>query len=347
MAVTATAELALAALRIAEECGLDPAELANASGISLEAATRPDARVEPERALHLWMLVLERCSTRDFIGRLARALAMPRTGDIVGYMARNSATLRQAWTRVAKYARLIEGSLDMRFVQGPRTSAMRWTLTTPLGELPHAMTEAGTSALVLTAEDWTGTKIEPTEVRFTHSPTSTAETLFRCNIVFDAPANEVILPDAILDTPLRNPDPWLGEYFEARARTLLEAPLEQASFRWMVQERIRESLSGQAPTVATVSKRLGMSGRTLQRKLSHEGLQFSDLVEDVRRDIALAMLREPHHSVYEIASHLGYQDLQSFRSMFARWTGMTPRDFRAQARAGRVGTLSQLTKSKK
>lgn len=333
---TSTAELALAALRIAEEFGVETAELVRSSGVSLDALARPDARVDPEQATRLWLSVMDRCQGSDFALRVARTLATPRTSHIVGYMARNSATLRQAWSRVAKYGRLVESSFEMRLTHGPQTSALQWSVSSSIGPLPPIVTEIGSAAMLFAAEDWTGTAITPAEIRFAHPATNTAATLFDAPVAFDAPTTEIVIPDSILDRPLRNADLWLGDYFESRARAFLEEPLAKASFRFMVQQRIRETLSDQPPTVATVSKRLGMSGRTLQRKLSHEGLQFSDLVEDVRREIALTMVREPHLSVYEIASRLGYQDLQSFRSMFARWTGMTPRDFRAQARAEKL-----------
>jgi AraC-like DNA-binding protein len=83
--------------------------------------------------------------------------------------------------------------------------------------------------------------------------------------------------------------------------------------------------------VNAVAKALGMSARTLQRKLAMDNMQFADLVDDVRRDVALVLLREQHMSVFEVGARLGYRDVQSFRGAFVRWTGETPRAYRTQA----------------
>ena len=68
--------------------------------------------------------------------------------------------------------------------------------------------------------------------------------------------------------------------------------------------------------------------RTIQRKLAQEGTSFKDLVEDVRKNLALEYLRSTVLSVEEIALRLGYSDAPSFSHAFKRWTGSSPRDSR-------------------
>ena len=74
----------------------------------------------------------------------------------------------------------------------------------------------------------------------------------------------------------------------------------------------------------------GLKRRTLQRHLKREGLIFRDIVEQVRYEAALPLLRDGEHNQLEIALELGYSDASHFIRAFRRWAGMTPSEFRRQ-----------------
>jgi AraC-like DNA-binding protein len=82
--------------------------------------------------------------------------------------------------------------------------------------------------------------------------------------------------------------------------------------------------------VTIVAKAAGMSVRSLQRQLAEEGLTYSRLVEQVRYDQAVTLLKRPDLKLIEIAADLGYTDSANFTRAFKRWTGVSPREFRAQ-----------------
>jgi AraC-like DNA-binding protein len=85
------------------------------------------------------------------------------------------------------------------------------------------------------------------------------------------------------------------------------------------------------PSLDLVSKRLGMSGRTFQRRLSERGVQFSDLVGEALRRRAFKLLRIPGSTVTDVALSLGYNDAAHFARAFQRWTGTSPSRWRAEA----------------
>jgi AraC-like DNA-binding protein len=100
--------------------------------------------------------------------------------------------------------------------------------------------------------------------------------------------------------------------------------------RLLVRTRIDEALATGAPSLSAVARMLAMSARTLQRRLSEEGLRFTDLVDDARRSTSLKLIDDRRFSIHEIAALVGYVDAESFRAAFVRWTGMNPRDYRKQ-----------------
>jgi AraC-like DNA-binding protein len=81
-------------------------------------------------------------------------------------------------------------------------------------------------------------------------------------------------------------------------------------------------------SLAAFARDIGMSERTLQRRLSDEGESYQSLVDDVRRRFALEYLERSKFTVAEVAYLVGFSDLASFHHAFKRWTGRTPGSFR-------------------
>jgi AraC-like DNA-binding protein len=99
-----------------------------------------------------------------------------------------------------------------------------------------------------------------------------------------------------------------------------------------LKELIAELLPDERPTIERVAPRLGMSIRTLQRRLQNWGHSFEGIVDETRRDVATARLTAGDTSITETAFLLGYSDLSHFTRAFRRWTGTTPREFAAARR---------------
>jgi AraC-like DNA-binding protein len=97
-----------------------------------------------------------------------------------------------------------------------------------------------------------------------------------------------------------------------------------------VREAIGRTLSDTAPTVAAIGRSLGMSRRTLQRRLSERGVTFGQVLDSVRRDAALLAISRPGTSVYEVALSCGFDDVKALRRAFRRWTGRSPSEYRKQ-----------------
>lgn len=88
--------------------------------------------------------------------------------------------------------------------------------------------------------------------------------------------------------------------------------------------RVRRYLvlnEGSPPRLAAAAADMGMSARTLIRRLVEEGTTFSALLEDHRRGYALALARDARLGLKQISAALGYRNVQSFKRAFVQWTG--------------------------
>lgn len=100
-----------------------------------------------------------------------------------------------------------------------------------------------------------------------------------------------------------------------------------------VRRLLIEILARGGATAKGVSRELGMSERTLHRRLSDEGSSFRSILDRVRRDVATTLLRDKAIAIAEIAFILGYSEPAAFSRSFRRWTGQTPLTVRRALRS--------------
>jgi AraC-like DNA-binding protein len=93
---------------------------------------------------------------------------------------------------------------------------------------------------------------------------------------------------------------------------------------------VADALADGQPSQSQIARRLGMSVRTLHRRLAEDGQSFQSLVSRARREAAETLLRADDHSLAEIAFLTGFSDQSAFTRAFKRWTGMTPAAFRGR-----------------
>jgi len=103
-----------------------------------------------------------------------------------------------------------------------------------------------------------------------------------------------------------------------------------------LQQAIRSRLEESLPGVGRAAGIAGMSVRTLQRRLAHEGTSYSRLVDEVRFGMAVRRLGAPGMKLIEIAFELGYSDPAHFTRAFRRWAGVAPREFRRRRMRGQA-----------
>jgi AraC-like DNA-binding protein len=100
---------------------------------------------------------------------------------------------------------------------------------------------------------------------------------------------------------------------------------------------LKRLLGGEHADIHEVAKGLGMSSRTLQRRIAEEGSRFRELLSDARRELARLYLLQPSLGLSESASLLGYQNPNSFLRAFRVWEGVTPTEWRAMQKAVDLG----------
>jgi AraC-like DNA-binding protein len=132
---------------------------------------------------------------------------------------------------------------------------------------------------------------------------------------------------------MRRADASASLEFEAKARALAEQLRDDQGIAARVGEIVFSRLRSGQSSMASVAEALALSVATLRRRLAEEGTTHSEILDGVRRDLAMLYLRDSHIPIREIAFLLGYAQSNAFHNAFKRWTaGVAPADYRAQHR---------------
>lgn len=151
---------------------------------------------------------------------------------------------------------------------------------------------------------------------------------------FDAPDCRELLPADWLTFANPNADRSVHELMSSLAAQQWQAATHNAdeTVGLLMQRMVASLQDGTVPTLAAIAEALGTSERQLQRRLAEHGLGFKEVVEQVRRDQALNHLKNTDLPLAQVAQLSGYAEPSSFHRAVRRWTGLTPRAVRAQAR---------------
>nr|MCU0687744.1 helix-turn-helix domain-containing protein [Polyangiaceae bacterium] len=106
-------------------------------------------------------------------------------------------------------------------------------------------------------------------------------------------------------------------------------PLDDTHARLL--RALGEALPQGVPALGEAARTLGLSGRTLQRRLAEQGISYHDVLDEARRDAALRMLSSRRRALREAAEAAGFRDEKAFRRAFRRWTGQLPSAYRQPA----------------
>ena len=133
------------------------------------------------------------------------------------------------------------------------------------------------------------------------------------------------------ELPLIHADPYFNNLLEYCEAALTDRRGNVSQLRTRVENAISSLLPHGRVVVDAVARSLGMSKRTLARKLSDEGLNFTEVLQQLRRDLAVRYLDDPKLNISKIAWLLGFNEVSAFTHAFKRWTGRTPSQMRTTA----------------
>jgi AraC-like DNA-binding protein len=155
---------------------------------------------------------------------------------------------------------------------------------------------------------------------------------FACDIRFDAPFDVVVFEEAALALPFVTGSAQVLAALEPGLEAALRDEGASPTLLDDVRSTLGQRICGERPAVDKVAKALGMSARTLQRRLGELGTSYQQVLDDVRRRSARRLLANTDLATSEVAFLLGFEEMNSFTRAFHAWEGTSPGKWRATAR---------------
>jgi AraC-like DNA-binding protein len=338
--------LPLAPCTIAAGMAFKLLELAVASGMSPDAVRAIplpprtvnglETRIPFETQLALWETAMRALRDPGFPISVASRIR-PSDYSVIGFACMTSASLGEALRLAVRYRRILSDATSWEVREDGDTAILAHHGNGPLRLGMRVNAECAIAEMVNAARALVGRPIVAAEIRFHHDkPTDTRahESFFRSPIRWGAEITGVVFDRALLAAPLVKTDPALAAFFRRHTDALLQRIAGDESVASRLEAVLVEQTPHGQPTLEASAKRLGMSSRTMRRRLREEGTRYQEVLDRARCDLAKRYLEDPKLAVGEVAFLLGFSEVSAFHRAFKRWTGETPVTFRDAAPSG-------------
>lgn len=191
--------------------------------------------------------------------------------------------------------------------------------------------EASMSAVMTICQEVSTEPFQQLGVYFKHAARGEAAVYadhFKCPVYFESGRDALLVSEESLSVPNKLGDETIARFFDQHLEQELERLVDADSLEKRARLAVAKMLSEGVPTLSLVASSLGMSARTLQRRLSDHEQSFQNLVDQARRELAQQLLSETDYSLAEIAFLTGFAEQSGFTRAFKRWSGKTPRSYR-------------------
>lgn len=315
--------------------GFDPSRILVPAGIDPTAAPAPDEQLDVAVYFDVWRRAMATVGDVAFPLRAAAAFQL-EDHEIFGFLAMSCETLGQAYEKTASVRglycvgarwELVVESDATRLVWyawpgDPIDSGYRAAMDYAVADMEKAIRRLGRGGP------------RPVEVRLAHaapSDTSAFTAYYGVTPTYGAKLYELVYAKGLRDVPVATFNSRLRDYFDQECRRIIDARASGTSITEQVRRELVVAMDGGDVSQEAIAKKLGVSSRSMQRRLAEENTRFADVLADVRAEIAKRYLARKSVSASEVAYLLGFSEPPAFFKAFKRWTGMTPREFQEAA----------------
>lgn len=323
-------------LHFAQAAGHDGPRLLAKVGLRADQLLDSDMRV-PVQVFETLFGELEAGGGDPFAGLNMAADMPPSALGPMGFLLQSCGTLAEVLEVSARFRGLMSNIGQASVVHGPGRFEHRWDCVADSPLLRRHATE------YVIGSYWTIGRFlvpgldPPIAVQFAHDGPSDPKharrhfAFFGCPVYFGRPHSSIVMPISSLHRPLPHGDAVLKELLEKHTRQLLEKQARPPSLIDEVRRLLKALVLAGHPTRETVARQLGISPRSLHRKLEDAGTSYRAQLDRVRLDMARQELAGGAVPIVELAEQLGFGSAQAFTRWFKERCGVAPGQYRATA----------------
>jgi AraC-like DNA-binding protein len=265
--------------------------------------------------------------------------------DPIKLAALSASSFRDAIERSSRYKQLTCPE-KIRLLERGDECAIKFVWLLANEQEPPLLVDVCFAWILTLGQRGTGRPLRPKKVEFQRALAhrDMYEAHFRCPVEFKATQNALIFSKSDMDLPFVTYNADLLAAVAPQLEAELSEQLAQKTFSEQAKGIVKQLLAGQRPGIQDLARELHLSTRTLQRRLTEQGITFQRVLDETRRELARHYLLHSSRELNETAYLLGYEDANSFFRAFHSWEGMSPGQWRLlqkssnQATQAHVGT---------
>ncbi|RYG48519.1 MAG: AraC family transcriptional regulator [Chitinophagaceae bacterium] len=317
-------------------CGADASELYKRIGLSEENLSDIKATLNLEQAQNVWQEAVN-LTKDDLLGLHIGESSTPSIVGLVGHLMQSSPTLKDAFESLCKFNTLVTDVFTYRIFSEKGNFIIEfepheiWQENYP-ETAKQAVMQAMSGSLHV-CQLLTGKKLIPQKAEFawnTPKIKTEYERIFGQNLHFNKDENRLYLRSEDAQLAVIGYNRELQEFFQSLLKKALEEVQNQETIAAMVKRLLADTFTDHLPSLHEIANKLHLTSRSLQRKLKDENTSYQELTDELRRDLAIGLLRSHKYTINEIAYRLGYAEPSVFRRAFKRWTGNNPSKYEAK-----------------
>ena len=248
-----------------------------------------------------------------------------------GFAFKTAQNLKGSFQRVERYGKVVTNVANYTVEPGAKATFMAVNpgVGNRLGL--HLTNELAIAAGTALCRELGDESFSVNAIHFAHpAPKTTAfhEDYFQCPVIFSSKRNGLEISNEVLCSSNALGDYALSQFFESHLESELAQLANDQRLEGKISQQLVQALSEGVPSIEDIASRLGMSSRTLQRRLADEGVVYQSLVDETRKQLAIQLLNKNEFSLAEIAFLTGYSEQSTFTRAFKRWQGLTPASYR-------------------
>ena len=319
----------LAADRV-RRAGVKLEPLLSRTGLTIDQINDPDRRILASNQIAFLEAAAEALDDNLLGFSLAEKFDLRDLG-LLYYVMASSETLGEALKRASRYSRITNEAVVLQYQEG-REPRLRLIYSGIPRHADQQQIEFCMFALVRASCVLSGRRFLPKRVSISHVRTRGVAKfagLLGNGLEFGANADEINFPTGSAGWALVDADARLNKILvRVCEESLSSRKGKTGSLRVTVENAISPLLPHGQAKANVVAKKLGMSERTLVRRLAEEGLTFNEILQQLKASLAIRYLEEDNMPISRIAWLLGFEEASSFSHACRRWTGKSPRELR-------------------
>lgn len=307
---------------VAGALGLNTQPLLRTARLSRALLADPDQRIPVGACAALLEAAARAADCPTFGLRMAESRQLSDFG-VMSLLISQQPTLRAALATIIRYRHLVNESVSILLEEAGGAVIIRQEIV--LDQPSRQGTELALGVVFRLCRALLGSHWRPLSINFTHPAPDDLRVhrrLFGCPLEFDSEFNGIVCRAADLDAPNPTGDPAMARYAERFVDTLPR--INSPSIGRDVRNAVYLMLPMGRATCEAVAQGLGLSLRTMQRQLDEAGETFTDILNEVRRELALRYVENPQYAMLRVAELLGYSSASTFTRWFSLQFGEPP-----------------------